>query len=753
MGSSSQSFNDVNTGSKLRAMSQEPPAHSEQEFTIDQSALSGNNQLGAQAGRDNIQSGHDTLQANRDILQAQGSGNIFKDVMINVFQGEANAPTQGMTRQEYRNRQALLDKVENYWIKGVLEQSLQWRSPIPLSLELQPEAVVAPWKVVDQALDDQPKVLPASAQVIDVFDELGVGRSLLILGQPGSGKTTTLLNLAKVLIARCRRDATQLIPVVFNLSSWTCRKQSISEWLIEELNSKYQVPKALGKVWVENQNLLFLLDGLDEVQPEQQENCIQALNTFHQDFGPELVVCCRARNYQLLKERLNFEAAICLRSLTDAQILENIRQSSDDLTGLQTLLQKDEALRSMATSPLMLTVMVTAYESLNDQHILDTNLLERKRYQLFNAYIDRMFRRRGTQERYPRTQVIRWLAWLAQNMQRTSQSVFLIESLHPDWLRNPARQRLYRIGVKSLLMGVWGALHLGLIGALLADSNPNTIDQVQGGISTLLGLLGGIVYGMTGGLLGGLVTENTRFWQGSAINGLILGSIFGPLFGISMVNNGPEMALRYGIAYAIVYFFIGVYVYGLIHEIKGLNPIDNLRWSFRKGVRYLPFSVVIAIALSLGTRIGPFLSGVVGLLFLIIIGFENAKNIDQRTIPNYKIRRSVANAMKLFLLIAPIAGLTFYLAHDWSIYSGIANGLIFGVGAALIGAGGAGLNGIKHLVLRLILWKKHYMPWNYARFLDDACDRIFLQRVGCGYVFVHRSLLEHFAQMNLSDIH
>ncbi|NEO16045.1 MULTISPECIES: hypothetical protein [unclassified Moorena] len=41
----------------------------------------------------------------------------------------------------------------------------------------------------------------------------------------------------------------------------------------------------------------------------------------------------------------------------------------------------------------------------------------------------------------------------------------------------------------------------------------------------------------------------------------------------------------------------------------------------------------------------------------------------------------------------------------------------------------------------------NYIRWNYARFLDYAADRIFLQKVGGGYIFIHRMLMEHFAQM------
>lgn len=41
--------------------------------------------------------------------------------------------------------------------------------------------------------------------------------------------------------------------------------------------------------------------------------------------------------------------------------------------------------------------------------------------------------------------------------------------------------------------------------------------------------------------------------------------------------------------------------------------------------------------------------------------------------------------------------------------------------------------------------RRHYLqgytPRNYARFLDYANDRVFLQKVGGGYRFIHRLLL------------
>jgi hypothetical protein len=39
----------------------------------------------------------------------------------------------------------------------------------------------------------------------------------------------------------------------------------------------------------------------------------------------------------------------------------------------------------------------------------------------------------------------------------------------------------------------------------------------------------------------------------------------------------------------------------------------------------------------------------------------------------------------------------------------------------------------------------------FCTFLDQCVDLIFLRRVGGGYIFVHRLLMEHFAEMYVKD--
>jgi hypothetical protein len=54
---------------------------------------------------------------------------------------------------------------------------------------------------------------------------------------------------------------------------------------------------------------------------------------------------------------------------------------------------------------------------------------------------------------------------------------------------------------------------------------------------------------------------------------------------------------------------------------------------------------------------------------------------------------------------------------------------------------------IQNLTLRFILWLCGHIPWNYARFLDYAAERIFLRKVGEEYIFIHRLLQDHFASL------
>ena len=146
-----------------------------------------------------------------------------------------------------------------------------------MGLQEQPDAVANPWQLVLQHSTGAPRSLPAGTCITEVYD--AAEGELLILGAPGSGKSTLLLELARELLERAEYDERHPLPALFNLSSWASKQQPLADWLVEELNNTYQVPRKLVQAWVETDQILPLLDGLDEVAPQDRTACIESSNT------------------------------------------------------------------------------------------------------------------------------------------------------------------------------------------------------------------------------------------------------------------------------------------------------------------------------------------------------------------------------------------------------------------------------------------------------------------------------------------
>jgi hypothetical protein len=71
-----------------------------------------------------------------------------------------------------------------------------------------------------------------------------------------------------------------------------------------------------------------------------------------------------------------------------------------------------------------------------------------------------------------------------------------------------------------------------------------------------------------------------------------------------------------------------------------------------------------------------------------------------------------------------------------------------GLGAVLfLGFTFGGEAVIKHYLLRLMFYLNSDLPWKLVPFLQYATDRIFLQKRGGSYAFIHKLLQENFAAM------
>jgi hypothetical protein len=130
----------------------------------------------------------------------------------------------------------LRKRVIEYWVDGVLKHSLYNEVLISLDRREVPNAIDAPWKYTVEVSDAMNSGPLDDRDVSVIYDTAGL---LLILGEPGSGKTTTLLDLARTLLDRARDDIKERVPVVVNLSNWN-NKQPLAEWISNELSEKYR---------------------------------------------------------------------------------------------------------------------------------------------------------------------------------------------------------------------------------------------------------------------------------------------------------------------------------------------------------------------------------------------------------------------------------------------------------------------------------------------------------------------------------
>lgn len=92
--------------------------------------------------------GYQIAQAGRDMIQTV---TVYEGVNIaGLFRREVKPPTQ----QEYRFQTKLLNLVQKFWVKDVLESSLHNQAMIELGLEERPDLVERPFSHVQVSLQE-----------------------------------------------------------------------------------------------------------------------------------------------------------------------------------------------------------------------------------------------------------------------------------------------------------------------------------------------------------------------------------------------------------------------------------------------------------------------------------------------------------------------------------------------------------------------------------------------------------------------
>jgi hypothetical protein len=390
---------------------------------------------------------------------------------------------------EQRNRIRFLAKLYTRY-EELFHYSLQGAVLIGLELHSKPDAVLnsTRLRLRQPSLPEYP--LPMGTTLLEVFDK--TGGELLVLGNPGAGKTTLLLTLANALSERAHNDEQALIPVIVNLSTWATIRKPLDEWLIQEIMQSYAVPRGPIAGWVQQDLILPLLDGLDEVEATVLPACIEAINTYKQQHLVPLVICCRTNEYDTQRGRLELQNAVIIQPLGEDQVDAYFEATGKSLTGLRSLLRNNAELRELVRTPLMLHVLILAYRDVPVQALPKRGTIQEQQQQILQQYVQRMLALPPVH--VTSKSMVRWLSWIAQQMRTHNLTVFYLEHLQPKWLPPGRMQGIY----DWLAVRFYGSL-LGLLISFL----------IYIMLYSSISLPDMIWFGLTGGLVGGLVSRST----------------------------------------------------------------------------------------------------------------------------------------------------------------------------------------------------------------------------------------------------
>ncbi len=252
---------------------------------------------------------------------------------------------------------------------------------IPLRSQSAPDAVPTPTlttRFVTYSVAE-PKSQPEATRDFDSFPAAYQhydGR-VLLLGEPGAGKTTTLLSFARDAAAARLNDPTQPLPILARIAGWDSLNETpLSEWLSTEIESLVGTPFMASAAPIANQitqgNTLLLLDGLDELGAGR---LLDPNNPQEGTYDPRarflplipaigrVLLTSREEEYSQIGLKAGLKGAVVLKPLDDAQMQAYLTGMDD----LWAVLASDNALREAIRTPLLLALFRVAFAELPEE--------------------------------------------------------------------------------------------------------------------------------------------------------------------------------------------------------------------------------------------------------------------------------------------------------------------------------------------------------------------------------------------------
>ncbi|AFM03391.1 putative NTPase (NACHT family) [Bernardetia litoralis DSM 6794] len=411
----------------------------------------------------NTVTGSENVINNSTIGDIGGNLRIGNDTIINITIINPPNPLENLTkkqRQELDNKRDAINLLKSIYEER-FSKKMNKENNLRIEIENSYTKIGTDSEQRKYVLNDYVEGTLRNEKEL-ISDFLQKHKRLIIIGNKGSGKSLLLLKFASELINKPLENDNYLIPLVLNLSNYEHKKViNFQEWIVNNIKIQIQNSNNLKNTitrMIKEKQIILLLDGLDEVHNNELKNCISAINNYISSiekssnvYSPQIIICCRDKEYKKLPIKLSVKAITKITPLKIDKVIQYLFQKNIKASKILA-----EHLKANKIYIVKKRLFTTAFEinialSIAEKHLIKNfNVNKLETDNLIDTYVEEEVKKI---KKYKHNETKNYLSFLANKLNdKNTGEYFELVDIQLNWLNNVG---LYKVIIYILTLTIW----------------------------------------------------------------------------------------------------------------------------------------------------------------------------------------------------------------------------------------------------------------------------------------------------------